>query len=35
MQIEMSCDFNLAVAMPVNRVGDQLIALGFLFSGLD
>ena len=34
VQIEMSRDFNLAVAMLVNRVGDQLIALGSRFSGL-
>jgi hypothetical protein len=34
VQIEMSRDFNLAVAMLVNRIGDQLIALGSLFSGL-
>jgi hypothetical protein len=33
VQVEMSGDFNLAVAMLVNRVGDQLIALGCLFSG--
>src|SRR5689334_7536338 len=34
VQIEMSRDFNLAVAVLVNRIGDQLIALGSPFYGL-
>jgi hypothetical protein len=34
VEIKMLADFNLSVPMMVNRVCDQLIALGFLLCGL-